>query len=80
MSRICSEFKYKHTWDVVLLWVNLGELWSLSFLFYKMGIIRAAGLSRKLKETAPVTLQVGAWQDSACSDRWFGWFRHQDGF
>lgn len=43
-----------------MLWVNLGELWSLSFLFCKMGIFRAVGSSRRLKETAPVTLQVSA--------------------
>lgn len=42
-----------------MLWVNLGELWSLSLLFYKMGF-RAVGSSRRLKETAPVTLEVSA--------------------
>ena len=58
---------------------ELGRVVEPQFPLLIMGIIRAAGLSRRLKETAPVTLQVGAWQESVCSDRWFGCFRHQGG-
>lgn len=36
---------------------------SLNFPFYEMGIIIAASLSTRLKEIAPVTLQVSAWQE-----------------